>query len=43
MANPITFVQQKNQAMKLANDVRNKERKVEIAFLKAKKAREIIR
>lgn len=40
---PLKFVQQMNAAQKLTNDLKNKERKVEIASLKAKRARKILK
>jgi len=40
---PIEFVQQKNETQELINCVKNKERKIEIAEVAAKKARAIIR
>ena len=43
MPNPLKFVEQKNIANELHNCVKNWERKIEIAEVAAKKARNIIR
>jgi len=43
MPNPISFVEEKNEAQTLINQVKNWERKIEIAEVAAKKARAIIR
>ena len=43
MPNPIKFVEQKHQCTDLFNQVKNWERKIEIAEVAAKKARVIIR
>lgn len=43
MPDPIKFVEQKNETQELINCVKNKERKIEIAEVAAKKARAIIR
>ena len=43
MPNPIKFVEQKNQCQDLFNQVKNWERKIEIAEVAAKKAKAIIR
>jgi hypothetical protein len=43
MPNPIKFVEQKNETQELINCVKNKERKIEIAEVAAKRARAIIR
>jgi len=43
MPNPIKFVEQKNECQELKNQVKNWERKIEIAEVAAKKARQMIR
>ena len=43
MADPFKFVEQKNQYQDLVNCVKNWERKIEIAEVAAKKARNVIR
>lgn len=43
MPDPIKFVEQKNETQELINCVKNKERKIEIAEVAAKKAKVIIR
>ena len=43
MPDPIKFVEQKNETQELINAVKNKERKIEIAEVAAKKAKAIIR
>ena len=43
MADPFKFVEQKNTYRELENNIRNWERKIEIAEVAAKRARQIIR
>jgi hypothetical protein len=43
MPDPIKFVEQKNETQELINTVKNKERKIEIAEVAAKKAKAIIK
>ena len=43
MPNPLKFVHQKNDEMKLVKKVKNWERKIEIAELEAKRARAVLK
>mmetsp|Transcript_12614 Transcript_12614/g.8792 ORF Transcript_12614/g.8792 Transcript_12614/m.8792 type:complete len:85 (+) Transcript_12614:824-1078(+) len=43
MPNPLKFVNQKNDEMKLVKKVKNWERKIEIAELEAKRARAVLK
>jgi hypothetical protein len=43
MPDPLKFVEQKNSAFELKNSVKNWERKIEIAEVAAKKAKQILK
>ena len=43
MPDPLKFVEQKNRNVELINNVKNMERKIEIAEIAAKKARTILK